>query len=45
MIPSEIKTMKSVTTFKDAYNIKQLEPAWRFKKAYRLYREKQVPVA
>ena len=31
MIPSEIKTMKSVTTFKDAYNIKQLEPAWRFK--------------
>ena len=26
-------------------NIKQLEPAWRFKKAYRLFREKQVPVA
>ena len=26
-------------------NIKQLEPAWRFKKAYRLFRENQVPVA
>ena len=26
-------------------NIKQLEPAWRFKKAYRLFRETQVPVA
>ena len=26
-------------------NIKQLGPAWRFKKAYRLFREKQVPVA